>query len=84
MKPLMLALVLIVVAGCSSSERARMNPLAYSKRYTVTLYSGGSAVKTWTAKGKVQSEEESDGYYFVDQATDHLIDVSGTVVIEAE
>jgi hypothetical protein len=36
---------------------------------------------TWISSGKVQSEENSDGYYFNDKKTGKLIEVTGRMVI---
>lgn len=47
----------------------------------VELWSGGKLVRQWIATGKVSSEENSDGYYFMDLATDRLVEVSGSLVI---
>ncbi|MEW6381500.1 MAG: hypothetical protein AB1611_18125 [bacterium] len=47
----------------------------------VKLYSGGRLVEQWESTGKVISEENSDGWLFVDKKTGKLIRVSGTVVI---
>lgn len=72
----------ILLAGCSSAERSRMLPGRRLSDFKITLYSGGQAVGSWTTKGQVQSEGESDGYYFVDRATGKIVEVCGTVVIE--
>ena len=66
--------------GCSDAEQAKI--AGYGNKHHVTLYSGGEAVQKWTTTGKVSSEGQSDGYYFMDEKTGHLIEVSGNVVIE--
>jgi hypothetical protein len=79
--PLVLCLAL---AGCSAAERSRMGFGHAMHNYTVTLYSGDKAVRTWHSKGEVLSEEKSDGYYFIDRTTDRRVEASGTIVIEQE
>ena len=52
--------------------------------FKVTLYSDGTAVRTWVSTGKVMTESESDGWYFTDSKTKKLVRVSGCVVVEQE
>ncbi|MFV0446344.1 MAG: hypothetical protein ACK5Q5_22450 [Planctomycetaceae bacterium] len=82
---LILATLLIVAVGCSAgctdAGYARATALGFKHR--VTLYSGGSAVRTWTSSGKVFPEDQSDGYYFCDDESGHLIRVTGVVVVES-
>lgn len=75
-------LVALTLGGCTSSYRARVSPGRLMSDFKVTLYSGGVAVREWTSKGVVHSENESDGYYFVDRTTGDIVEVNGTVVIE--
>lgn len=82
MKRFLLVLLLIPVLGCTSSQRASFNALGSSHR--VTLYSGGKAIGSWHSRGKVHSSTQSDGYYFQDDESGKLIEVSGDVVIEQD
>lgn len=58
--------------------------MAYSHNYKVTLYSGGVAVRAFNTVGKVQTESDTDGYYFTEQSTGKLVEISGDVVIEQQ
>lgn len=69
----------VALAGCTDAKKAKMG--GYGSEHRVEMYSGGELVRTWTATGKVLSEEHSDGYYFNDKETGALIEVSGDVVI---
>ena len=69
-----------MVCGCKDSTRAQL--FAMGSKHRITLYSGGVAVKTWTSTGNVSNQEHSDGYYFEDESTHKLVEVSGQVVIE--
>jgi hypothetical protein len=52
---------------------------------TVTLYAAdGSQIGRWHTKGKVYSEGNSDGWFFVDANDNRLKMVTGTVLIEAD
>ena len=41
----------------------------------------GSVARTWISSGKVSSEQNSDGYYFMEEGTDKLIEVTGRLII---
>ena len=71
-------------SGCSAAERSRFAFGNKAYDYKVTLYSGGQPVRVWHSKGAVISESDSDGYFLVDKATDKIVEVAGTVVIEQE
>jgi hypothetical protein len=70
------------VSGCTDAEIARN--AAAGSQFKVTVYSGGQAVKTYVSTGKVLSEEKSDGWFFMDKATNKLVRVSGTITVEQE
>lgn len=74
--------ILVVVffaMGCTDASMAKLG--GYGDEHRVEMYSGGEKVREWVSSGKVQSEENSDGYYFNDKASGMLIEVSGDVVI---
>ena len=73
-------LAVIALCGCTSAGRAQFD--GFGSDFTVTVYSGGTAVRTFESSGKVLAETESDGWYFSDAKTGKLVRVSGTVVIE--
>lgn len=82
MKKFALAALFLVAAGCSDAERARVG--AIGQKHTITVYSGGKAVKVYHSTGKVYSEEKSDGWYFMNAENNKLVRVSGNVIVEAE
>jgi len=77
-----LPLSLLLLAGCTDAEWSKNT--SYGSSFTVTMYSGGEAVRVWKSSGKVLSEEKSDGWYFQDAATGKLVRVSGDVVVEQD
>jgi hypothetical protein len=76
---LALATTLFALSSCTDATKAKLG--GYGDEHKVEMYSGGVKVREWTASGKVQSEEQSDGYYFNDKETGKLVEVSGDVVI---
>lgn len=69
----------LFLVGCTDASVARFE--AYNEKHKIELYSGGELVKEWTSTGKVHAEEQSDGYFFMDEKTKKLVRVSGDLVI---
>lgn len=65
--------------GCTDAERAKFG--SFGNSHSVRCFSGGQLIYDGIASGKVLSEEASDGYYFNDQKTGLLMEVSGDCVI---
>lgn len=82
-KGLMAALFLAVVMGstsCTDAERAKIG--GYGDEFKVEMLNcDGTVARTWISSGKVQSEANSDGYYFNDKETGKLIEVTGRLII---
>ncbi len=79
MKKLILLLPFLLLS-CTDAQMEKMGGLG--DRFSVELVNcDGSVTKKWISTGKVLSEKNSDGYYFKDEATGQLIEVSGTLVI---
>lgn len=78
MKYLLLLLCLFSV-GCTDAEISQFQ--SFGSEHSIELYSGGEKVREWTSTGKVLSEENSDGYFFCDKATQKLVRVTGDLVI---
>ena len=70
----------LITSGCKDATTAQWRSMGTKHR--VTLYSGGKVVGTWNSTGNVSNEKHSDGYYFEDDQTHKLVEISGTVVIE--
>ncbi len=81
MKTLVVMACGLALVGCSTADMARRNP----SNQTVILYAAdGSQIGKWHARGLVKSEDTSDGWYFVDNKTGHLVICQGTIVIESD
>lgn len=76
---LMVLALVMLASGCTDATQSKI--MGYGDQYKVEMYSGGQKVREWTSSGKVKSEANSDGYYFMDKETDKLIEVAGDVVI---
>ena len=64
------------IAGCKDATRAQFSGLG--SKHTVTVWSGGVAVRVYHSTGSVSNHN------FEDAATHKLVEVSGTVTIEQE
>lgn len=78
---LLIAIVAISFASCNDAKQSKI--MSYGGKFKVEVISGGQIVRTYISSGKVLSEENSDGYYFNDEQTGKLIEVSGQVIITA-
>jgi hypothetical protein len=88
MNKTLLALTLIgtlALTGCGGFHNSlgkAANALS-SGNYIVTVWSGGKAARTYEVKdGFINSEVDSDGYFFF--VDGKLVRVSGTVTIEQQ
>lgn len=81
MKKLLLgAILLFSVLSCTDAKRAKLG--AFGDRFKVEVVNcDGTITHSWISTGKVSNSETSDGYYFNDEKTGTLIEVSGNVII---
>ena len=78
-KMLLIFALTLTVVGCKDATRAQFSSLG--KRHRVEMYSGGQKVREWIATGNISNEEHSDGWYFEDETTGKLVEVTGQLVI---
>lgn len=79
MKTVMIGLAVVVLAGCTDARKAKFTALGSAGE--ITCYSGGSVIYKGRSTGKIETEEQSDGWYFQDAQEGKLIRVSGDCVI---
>lgn len=73
-------LLAFLLAACTDAERAKLG--GYGDKFKIQLVNcDGSVTHEWISSGKVKSEANSDGYYFNEEKTGLLIEVSGTLII---
>ena len=79
----MVVLFIAIVMGstsCTDATRAKIG--GYGDEFKVEMINcDGTVAREWISSGKVQSEANSDGYYFNDKKTGKLIEVTGRMVI---
>ncbi len=66
--------------ACTDAKKAKLGGFG-SKFQIEMLNCDGSIARTWISSGKVSSEQNSDGYYFMEEGTDKLIEVTGRLII---
>jgi hypothetical protein len=74
----MLLLILTLIA-CTDTQIAQVS--AIGEPGHITCYSGGQVIYEGDSTGKIATEESSDGWKFMDAATQRLVRVSGDCVI---
>ena len=79
-KLLIILLTLFFIFSCSDAKKARMK--GRKSEYKVEILNcDGTVTRSWVSTGKVRSERDSDGYYFMDKETGLLIEISGSIII---
>tara|TARA_R100001480_G_scaffold29739_2_gene40531 strand:- start:921 stop:1172 length:252 start_codon:yes stop_codon:yes gene_type:complete len=80
MKCLVLIIVVLFLCSCTDSSRSKL--FSHGDEFTIELLGcSGDVVRTWTSTGKVKSEANSDGYFFMNKSTGKLVEVTGTLII---
>lgn len=80
MKSLILVgLLALSTTACTDAGVAKITSLGDSA--TIQCYSAEKLIFSSESTGKVRSEADSDGYYFVDKADGKLKEVSGNCII---
>ena len=68
------------MSSCTDSFQAKIG--GYGDEFKIEMINcDGTVAREWISTGKVNSEEGSDGYYFMDKETSKLIEVTGRMVI---
>ena len=71
--------VIGIIVGCTDATWGKYKALGDSA--SVECWSGGQLIYKGRSTGKVLSEQNSDGYYFIDAADGIPKEVSGNCVI---
>ena len=79
-KVLIVACLAAFIASCTDATRAKFG--GYGDEFKIEMVNcDGTIARTWISSGKVQSEKNSDGYYFKEKETGKLIEVTGRLII---
>lgn len=73
-------LFLFSLLACTDAEKAKFGGLGDEFKVEM-INCDGTVGRSWISSGKVLSEANSDGYYFVEKDTDKLIEVTGNLII---
>ena len=77
---LFISSLMLLFYACTDAKKAKIGGFG-SKFQIEMLNCDGSVARTWISSGKVSSEQNSDGYYFMEEGTDKLIEVTGRLII---
>lgn len=73
-------LIMSVTTSCTDATMAKIGGLG--DEFLIEMINcDGTVGRTWTSTGKVRSEANTDGYYFMEKGTNNLIEVTGRLVI---
>jgi hypothetical protein len=76
-KYILLILSALVLTSCSDADQGSFNALG--KNRNVKCYSGGVLIYEGSTTGKIENEENSDGYYFTD-TTGNYIEINANCI----
>lgn len=77
---ILFAIVSMSAFSCTDAYKAKLGGLG--DEFKIELVNcDGTVTRQWISTGKVSTEQNSDGYYFMDKKTGKLIEVSGTLII---
>ena len=79
-KLIFISFILFFAFSCSDAQKARREGRGSEFRIEM-LNCDGAVARSWISTGKVRSEQNSDGYYFMDKATGLLVEVTGNIII---
>jgi hypothetical protein len=74
----MMLLTAIVASACTDAQWSKLTKPGTPAQ--VKCYSGGQIILDTKSTGAIINEQGSDGYYFRDAATGHLVETSGQCV----
>lgn len=79
--------VLVILAilglyGCTDATWSKFSQLGSPQ--SIKCYSGGVVIYEGESTGKVQSEHQSDGYYWEDAKTHKIVEVSANCIFTAK
>ncbi len=75
-----LAFILVSFLSCTDAGKAKLG--GFGDEFKIELVNcDGTITHSWISTGKVKSEDNSDGYYFMDKESGKLIEVSGSLII---
>ena len=79
-KLIFISLTILFCFSCSDAQKAKKFGRGSEFRIEM-LNCDGTVARSWISPGKVRSEKNSDGYYFMDKTTGLLTEVTGNIII---
>jgi len=70
----------LFMGSCTDAVKAKFGGLGDEFKVEM-INCDGTVTREWISTGKVESEQSSDGYYFMDKSSGKLIEVTGRLVI---
>jgi len=79
MSKITLIILSLMMLSCTDAFIGKFKALGDSAK--VECYSGGLLIYKGRSTGKISNESSSDGYYFIEQGTNRILEVSGNCII---
>ena len=77
---LYLLTALLILSGCTDGLIGKIK--SYGNEADIICYSGGKIIYKGESTGKILSEQNSDGYYFVDKKSGTMMEITADCVFK--
>ena len=77
---LYLCIAALIFAGCTDGVIGKLK--SYGRGAKVKCWSGGGIIFDGESTGKVLSEANSDGYYFVEKSSGQTVEIAADCIIK--
>ena len=74
-----LVVLALGISSCTDAQWSQVTSLGSQGK--ITCYSGGHVIYDGVSSGKISTEHSSDGWFFREASTGHLIRISGDCVV---
>jgi len=79
MKKFLVILCVLFISGCTDADRGKVH--AIGSEGHIECWSGGHKYYDGYSTGVIHTEEQTDGWYFVEKETNRFVRISGSCVI---
>lgn len=79
MKKIIIVLGMLLLTSCTDARMGKL--MSYGDSRSIECYSGTLLIYKGVSSGKISSEAQSDGYFFVEKGSKKLMEVSGNCIL---
>ena len=76
-----LIILAVVLTGCTDATRSHLSQ--YNSPASVQCFSGGQVIYSGTSTGKIQSNKDEDGLYFMEKESGKFVRLYADCVVKS-